>query len=564
MGLDSSSFERGLQKADKSVKGFVGSSMKAFGALAGVAGLGSLSMKAINTGSAISDLSEQLRINTESLQTLMAVADKAGLDQSSLERAMRNVSLRTQEAVDGNKRYAESFKRLGIDLKTFTNLPTEKKLEQIAQAYNNAGKSQEAFADIAVVLGQRAGPKMLEVLRRLNDEGLRELEQAAKAAGLVMSQETIIKMDEAADAVAKVKSQVVVLAGEILSVGMPAIEALGNGIRNIVEGSGTAIGRGIFMQGLNADQFEAKLQLESEGRLGRRVKNRQALIDQRAREIRLIREQAELEAMIEKNRQDAESKKRIAAAKEKADQEKKIEAQKEALERLNEEVEAKVKIAFLEAKAEKLKERKVFIKNLLTEQARAEIAGNEELVNKLQTQVELAKKTFEISEKYNISLSESVKLAKLRINEEQKAQKNLFKDEEIIKSLRLKMLKAEVRGQEKLAEYYKNQLELAKRILEIERETGATRKEAITIANKQLRDELAAGKSEKSTVDGKPKVIGIGPRDDGHSILNPNNRSWFGKIGTRDKIEEKESQSEREIFKGMAEDIKIVRETMTE
>lgn len=225
LGLDTKAFQSGLKGAQGQAKGFA-SKMK--GILAAATGVGfvGLAKRAIDTGSRISDLSEQLRINAEALQTLNAVAIKAGVDQGSLERALRNVSLRTQEALDGNKMYADSFERLGLDLQTFTKLPTEKKLEQIAKAYAKAGKSQEAFADISQVLGQRAGPKMLEVLRRINDEGFDNLIEGAKKSGQVMSNDVIQTMDEAADIIGRVTNAITVTTANILKQFEPAIRAL--------------------------------------------------------------------------------------------------------------------------------------------------------------------------------------------------------------------------------------------------------------------------------------------------------------------------------------------------
>lgn len=226
---------------DANIKNFAGNAIRRFGAVAGAAGMGLMARKAIDLGSKISDLSEQLRINAVSLQTLQAVAVKAGVDQSTLERAIRNVSIRTQEAIDGNSTYGDSFRRLGIDLKTFTNLPTEQKLQVIADAYKRAGKSQEAFADVANVLGQRAGPKMLEILRRISDEGMSELEKAAQDAGMVMSNELIANLDESADQIGKFEVQSTVFAAKVLGVLMPAIQMLGNGFGFIGEILGVGI-----------------------------------------------------------------------------------------------------------------------------------------------------------------------------------------------------------------------------------------------------------------------------------------------------------------------------------
>ena len=182
----------------------------------GIVGLGAMAKSAIDLGSRISDLSEQLRIGGEALQTLQVASLKAGIDQSTLERAIRNVSLRTQEALDGNKRYEESIERLNLDLDTFARLDTGAKLEAIAKAYSAAGKSQTAFADVARILGERAGPQMLEILRRLSEEGLPAMIEKAKAAGLVWEDDVLESLDRAADEIEKFKRKVTIAVGNII------------------------------------------------------------------------------------------------------------------------------------------------------------------------------------------------------------------------------------------------------------------------------------------------------------------------------------------------------------
>lgn len=231
IGVDTKAFNSGLKGAEKRVGMFRGAIMKLGTAIAGI-GFVAMARNAINTGSRISDLSEQLRINAEALQTLNAIAIKAGVEQKTLERAIRNVSIRTQEAVDGNKTYLEAFERLGISIKNFTNLPTEKKLEAIAQSYSRAGKSQEAFADIANILGQKAGPEMLEVLRRINDEGLDNLIQGAKDTGQVMENDVIKNMDDAADVLGRLGNALTVASANILSSFAPAILKLTDFVTN--------------------------------------------------------------------------------------------------------------------------------------------------------------------------------------------------------------------------------------------------------------------------------------------------------------------------------------------
>jgi hypothetical protein len=215
MGLDSSGISTGIASARSKLNDFVATAAK-IGAGVAVGMFVKIANDAINLGSKISDLAEQLRIGTEELQVLFAISTKAGVSQQDLERSIRNVTMRTQEAIDGNAKYGEAFKRLNINVDEFNKLTPDKRLEAIGRAYAEAGKSQEAYTAVAAILGEKAGPKMLEVLRRLADEGFPALTKEAKEAGLVMSESTIAALDKAADEIAKFKDRITVAIGNII------------------------------------------------------------------------------------------------------------------------------------------------------------------------------------------------------------------------------------------------------------------------------------------------------------------------------------------------------------
>lgn len=241
MSLNTSAVTRNLQKAKRSVTGFVSSSMRSFGALAGVAGLGALSRGAINLGSQISDLATQLRIGTTELQVLQYAAQEAGVPSQTLERALRNVQLRTQDALNGNKRYAEALQRLGLNVQKFAKLSTDKKFEAIGIAQSKAKDSAQAYRDVAIILGERAGPQLQEVLQKLANEGFKSVEDEAKKAGQVMEDQTIEKLDKASDEISKFKKMLTILSGEILAKFVPGIKILGQSLGIVGEYFGATL-----------------------------------------------------------------------------------------------------------------------------------------------------------------------------------------------------------------------------------------------------------------------------------------------------------------------------------
>ena len=232
IGANTQAYQKGINKAKAATKGF-GSSLKGIGPAIAAMGLGAAAHSAINLGSKLSDLAEQLRISTDAFQTLEFAAREAGVQQSVLERALRNVTLRTQEAVEGNTNYGDAFKALGLNVEEFTKLPVEKRMEAIAKKMKEAGNSQEAFNASAIILGQRAGPAMAEILRKLADEGYDNLEKAAKQSGTVMTEETIMTMDQAADMIEQLKRQFSVLTASIITVVIPGLKASADGFQMV-------------------------------------------------------------------------------------------------------------------------------------------------------------------------------------------------------------------------------------------------------------------------------------------------------------------------------------------
>lgn len=228
IGLNSAGFKTGLAQCrmaassfKKSVGGMfsgIGSQiLGAFGLSAGVAGLGMLTRKAIETGSQISDMATHLRIGTTELQVLQSVARDAGVDMSKFEMALNNLNLRTAEACEGNDKYREAFERLGIDLRKFASLPMEQKLAAIANGYKKSGESLVSLNDVSTLLGQKAGPQLLEVLDRISSEGMASLTASAIKAGDVMDEETIASLDRASDEIGRWQNRLIVWFGNFLS-----------------------------------------------------------------------------------------------------------------------------------------------------------------------------------------------------------------------------------------------------------------------------------------------------------------------------------------------------------
>ena len=244
ISLNTTKFQRGLANSQQGINNFAKNAIAKFGAIAGAAGLGMLARSAIDLGSKISDMAVQMNIGTDQLQTLEFAAREAGVGVEIMARALRNVQLRTEEAINGNKSYGDAFVRLGINIQKFKKLSVEKKMEAIAIAQSKATDKAAAYNAVSRILGEKAGPALQEVLQKLaGPQGYGGLEAAAKRAGEVMSKETIAKMDAAADKIESFKRRLTVMAGEVLGKVMPAFSIFGNGLGSVGDITASLIGK---------------------------------------------------------------------------------------------------------------------------------------------------------------------------------------------------------------------------------------------------------------------------------------------------------------------------------
>lgn len=227
LGLDSSRFKSGLANARGQLNRFASFATGKFAGVLAAVGFTKLANDAVQLASRISDVATQLNSTTDEVQALQFAAQEAGVGNAVLERGMRNLILRTQEAEDGNRRYGDAFRRLRIDLESFLKLSPARRLEVIARAQANAADQSQAFLDVSILIGQKAGPELTEVLKRLATEGYQGIEDAARDAGQVMDAETIAKLDVAADAIESAKKQITILTAEILVKLVPGVRILG-------------------------------------------------------------------------------------------------------------------------------------------------------------------------------------------------------------------------------------------------------------------------------------------------------------------------------------------------
>lgn len=219
LGLDSSAFKNGLNQADAGVSKFkqaIADLGSKIAAAFSVGALLNLAKEAVEYAGAITDSAEATQTAIEEYQVLAAMARQSGANISELDRALSYLVTRTQDAMNGNKNYSDSLKALNIDVTKFIDLPTERKVEEIGKAFIEAGESQAAYNAITNLMGERAGPRLLGMLKQLGTEGFDVLSAKIRESGMVLDALAAQKLDDLADKFEDWKIRTLVFVDEVL------------------------------------------------------------------------------------------------------------------------------------------------------------------------------------------------------------------------------------------------------------------------------------------------------------------------------------------------------------
>ena len=187
----------------------------AAGVAAVTTGISAATLKAVEFGSILSDQAMEARMDVEDLQVALELAMKAGRKPEELLGGLRALNTRSIQAAEGAKTYTDAIENMGHTVEEFNLLPTERKLEAIGQAYVNATDKNKAYLNVVTMLGEDAGPKLLEVLEDLGTKGFDAVAKKMREGNEILSNESITILDKLADKWEIFKNNVKKAAGEV-------------------------------------------------------------------------------------------------------------------------------------------------------------------------------------------------------------------------------------------------------------------------------------------------------------------------------------------------------------
>jgi len=192
--------------------------------------------QSIEFAAQIKDIAGASGMGTTELQVLGRVAAVSGSSMEDMSKAVLKLTKSTQDAANGNKQLSDRFARLGIDVTAFKSLAPERQMERLGLAVNAAKDKQAALAEVMALVGQDAGPKLMESLRKLGTEGYDTLAKKASDSGEILSGSAIDSLDRAGQAFKDLGHWFKVMTGEIAG----AAFAVKDAITEAISGPATA------------------------------------------------------------------------------------------------------------------------------------------------------------------------------------------------------------------------------------------------------------------------------------------------------------------------------------
>jgi hypothetical protein len=240
LGLDSANFEAGTKRARGIAKRDIGeiqrlanSAKLALGGIMSVAtatAFAAASKRALDYAGGLGELAKQAGISAKALQEQAAIGVDVGLTMDDLAAANARLSKTIGAAQDGNKKAAETFRQLQLDI---TGLTAESAMPKLIAAFERIKSPTDQARIASELFGRTAGARLLPMLN-MTAKGFEEARQGAHELGLVLSDEAIESADAASDSLAQLAKVVEVNLAAAMVGGGDSVSAMAGELAKMV------------------------------------------------------------------------------------------------------------------------------------------------------------------------------------------------------------------------------------------------------------------------------------------------------------------------------------------
>ena len=193
--------------------------------LVGLGGvLAGVTQKTVNYASATLDAAQQAGLSVETYQELEYALGAAGVQTQDADRAFGRLSQRIGRAIDGNQKYADAFKAVGVSITDASGnaRDADDVFMETVDALSKIENPAERSAKASEIFGTRLARKLMPALEGGAD-ALEKNRKRARELGIVMSEEAVNDASEFEQAMDDLKRQ---FGGVFREVGMKLIPIL--------------------------------------------------------------------------------------------------------------------------------------------------------------------------------------------------------------------------------------------------------------------------------------------------------------------------------------------------
>lgn len=243
LGLDAKPFERGLKGARNRAGAFaksvarnmaIAGAAMAAAAVAGGAALTRQSLKFIDEQAKVA---RTIDSSIDGLRALQMAASDAGVGPADLNKSMQMLGARLVEAKVKGGAAGDALKRMGLDAQELLNMDGDARLAAIADRVKELGLSSAQATQFLMDMGIRS--KEMALLLTGGGDAIRSARSEVEDLGLSLSEVDAAKVEEANDAMSRIKLVTEALGNRLAVMFAPALQAVAEGFTAAMREGGT-------------------------------------------------------------------------------------------------------------------------------------------------------------------------------------------------------------------------------------------------------------------------------------------------------------------------------------
>lgn len=176
--LDNAPFKAGISGMSSQLAGMKGMIAGAFT----VGAVVSFGRSMLQVADNMKQVGDATNLQMGSMVALKTVATENNMDFDQMSKVLGKLRDAQGEVASLSKPMLEALQKLGITAEEFVGIPVDEVLEKIGKKFSESGGSADAFNAVTAIFGEKIGPKMMDMLRALADEGMVNLKKRTDEA----------------------------------------------------------------------------------------------------------------------------------------------------------------------------------------------------------------------------------------------------------------------------------------------------------------------------------------------------------------------------------------------